>query len=219
MMIYQNFFTVGIHGFLASLGLIVAIGSQNAYVLKCSIKNNFPFHVGFACFFGDVILMNLGVFGLAKILIEHAAALNIIRWFGIAFVMTYGFFSLYNLFHMNKKVFIFNDEINGNNPEKTDRSTALKAVGIALSFTFLNPHVYLDTVLIIGNLGVQYLPEQRIYFIIGCLTASAFWFLALSYAGKLFSNTLNSLRAWQLIEFSVACIMFYIAYHLMQSTI
>ncbi len=216
-MINQNLFNAGIEGFLASLVLIVAIGSQNVYVLKCSIKNYFPYQVGFACFFGDIILMNMGVFGLAEILSKHLMALNMIRWFGVAFVMTYGCFAIYNLYDMQNKIAGFKDEINNPVDKKSNKTSAWKAILVALSFTFLNPHVYLDTVLIIGNLGVSYPPDQRIYFIIGCLTASALWFFTLSSAGKLFARVLSSIRAWQLIELSVACIMFFIAYQLIQT--
>lgn len=213
---YQNFFNIGFEGFLASLTLIMVIGSQNAYVLKCSINNYFPFYVGLACFFGDLILMSLGVFGLAKILSEHAMALNIIRWFGVVFIVFYGCVALYNFFHIKTKLMGFTDEIYNLNRKQT---SVWRAIIVALSFTFLNPHVYLDTIFIIGNLGIHYPPEKRIFFIIGCLTASAFWFLSLSCAGRVFSNILSSIRARKLIELSIACIMFFFGYKLMYSSI
>lgn len=211
---YQDLLHVGLEGFLAGLVLIIAIGSQNAYVLKCSVKNYYPYQVGLACFLGDVLLMNLGVFGLAQMLSEHSVAIQIIRWFGVVFVTAYGCFSLYNLYNMQNKAGQFRDEISDNKGHLVNPSMC-KAILIAFSFTFLNPHVYLDTVLIIGNLGIRYLPEQRIFFIAGCLAASALWFFTLCTTGKLLSNFFSSLRVWQFIEFSVACIMFFIAYQLL----
>lgn len=132
-----------LNGILVAAGLIIAIGAQNAFVLAQSLRREHHLSVAALCVFCDAVLVSLGVFGLAKLLLENPTLLAIARWGGIAFLTWYGLKALLRALRPDAL---------GNAAETGPRSR--KAVLLAaLAVTLLNPHVYLDTVLLIGSLG------------------------------------------------------------------
>lgn len=134
-----------LNGILVAAGLIIAIGAQNAFVLAQSLRREHLLSVAALCVFCDAVLVSLGVFGLAKLLLENPTLLAIARWGGIAFLTWYGLKALLRALRPDAL---------GNAAETGPRSR--KAVLLAaLAVTLLNPHVYLDTVLLIGSLGAQ----------------------------------------------------------------
>ncbi len=134
-----------LNGILVAAGLIIAIGAQNAFVLAQSLRREHHLSVAALCVFCDAVLVSLGVFGLAKLLLENPTLLAIARWGGIAFLTWYGLKALLRALRPDAL---------GNAAETGPRSR--KAVLLAaLAVTLLNPHVYLDTVLLIGSLGAQ----------------------------------------------------------------
>lgn len=138
-----------LNGILVAAGLIIAIGAQNAFVLAQSLRREHHLSVAALCVFCDAVLVSLGVFGLAKLLLENPTLLAIARWGGIAFLTWYGLKALLRALRPDAL---------GNAAETGPRSR--KAVLLAaLAVTLLNPHVYLDTVLLIGSLGAQRLAD------------------------------------------------------------
>lgn len=157
-----------LNGILVAAGLIIAIGAQNAFVLAQSLRREHHLSVAALCVFCDAVLVSLGVFGLAKLLLENPTLLAIARWGGIAFLTWYGLKALLRALRPDAL---------GNAAETGPRSR--KAVLLAaLAVTLLNPHVYLDTVLLIGSLGAQQAAPGA--YALGAASASLMWFFALA---------------------------------------
>jgi len=191
---WQSYF----NGLLVTAGLIMAIGAQNAFVLAQSLRREHHLPVALLCICSDILLVSLGVFGLAAIIAESPLLLQITRWGGVAFLLWYGTLALRRAVRP------------GVLREETAASRSLRSVLLAaLAVTFLNPHVYLDTVLLIGSLGAQQ-PEPGAY-TVGAASASALWFLLLALGGAWLAPWLARPLTWRLIDLGVACMMFAIA--------
>lgn len=191
---WQSYF----NGLLVTAGLIMAIGAQNAFVLAQSLRREHHLPVAFLCICCDVLLVSLGVFGLAAVIAESPLLLQITRWGGVAFLLWYGTRALRRAAHP------------GVLREETSASRSLRSVLLAaLAVTFLNPHVYLDTVLLIGSLGAQ--QTQPGAYTVGAASASTLWFLLLALGGAWLAPWLARPLTWRLIDLGVACMMFAIA--------
>ncbi|RRV25123.1 LysE/ArgO family amino acid transporter [Stutzerimonas nitrititolerans] len=191
---WQSYF----NGLLVTAGLIMAIGAQNAFVLAQSLRREHHLPVALLCICSDILLVSLGVFGLAAIIAESPVLLQITRWGGVAFLLWYGTLALRRAVRPG----VLREEIAA--------SRSLRSVLLAaLAVTFLNPHVYLDTVLLIGSLGAQQ-PEPGAY-TVGAASASALWFLLLALGGAWLAPWLARPLTWRLIDLGVACMMFAIA--------
>lgn len=172
-----------LNGILVAAGLIIAIGAQNAFVLAQSLRREHHLSVAALCVFCDAVLVSLGVFGLAKLLLENPTLLAIARWGGIAFLTWYGLKALLRALRPDAL---------GNAAETGPRSR--KAVLLAaLAVTLLNPHVYLDTVLLIGSLGAA--------------SASLMWFFALALGAAWLAPWLARPATWRLLDLMVAAMM------------
>ena len=191
---WQSYF----NGLLVTAGLIMAIGAQNAFVLAHSLRREHHLPVAFLCICSDILLVSLGVFGLAAIIAESPLLLQITRWGGVVFLLWYGTLALRRAARP------------GVLREETAATRSLRSVLLAaLAVTFLNPHVYLDTVLLIGSLGAQQ-PEPGAY-TAGAASASTLWFLLLALGGAWLAPWLARPLTWRLIDLGVACMMFAIA--------
>ena len=191
---WQSYF----NGLLVTTGLIMAIGAQNAFVLAQSLRREHHLPVAFLCICSDIILVSLGVFGLAALIAESPLLLQIARWGGVAFLLWYGSLALRRAARP------------GALRQETAATRSLRSVLLAaLAVTFLNPHVYLDTVLLIGSLGAQQ-AEPGAY-TAGAASASTLWFLMLALGGAWLSPWLARPLTWRLIDLAVACMMFAIA--------
>ena len=157
-----------LNGLLVAFGLIMAIGTQNAFVLAQSLRREHHLPVAAFCVVCDALLVAAGVFGLATILAQNPVLLSVARWGGAVFLLWYGTQALRRAF-ANSSL------------EQSAGQTArsLKAVMLsALAVTLLNPHVYLDTVLLIGSLGAQQSVPGA--YVIGAASASLLWFFTLA---------------------------------------
>lgn len=191
---WQSYF----NGLLVTAGLIMAIGAQNAFVLAQSLRREHHLPVALLCICSDILLVSLGVFGLAAIIAESPLLLQITRWGGVVFLLWYGTLALRRAARP------------GVLREETAATRPLRSVLLAaLAVTFLNPHVYLDTVLLIGSLGAQQ-PEPGAY-TAGAASASTLWFLLLALGGAWLAPWLARPLTWRLIDLGVACMMFAIA--------
>ncbi len=193
--IWQSYF----NGLLVAAGLIMAIGAQNAFVLAQSLRREHHLPVAALCILCDVLLVSVGVFGLAAVLANNPVLLDITRWGGAAFLLWYGLLAL-------RRAARPQSLHSGGSAAPRSRRAVLLA---ALAVTLLNPHVYLDTVVLIGSLGAQQ-PEPGAY-TLGAASASTLWFLTLALGGAWLAPWLARPLTWRLIDLGVAAMMFAIA--------
>jgi len=198
---WQSYF----NGLLVTVGLIIAIGAQNAFVLAQSLRREHHLPVAALCILCDILLVAVGVFGLAAVLAANPLLLTITRWGGVAFLTFYGIVALRRAAR---------PQALREDAQRSPRS--LRSVLLAaLAVTLLNPHVYLDTVLLIGSVGAQQ-PEPGAY-TLGAASASTLWFLLLALGGAWLSPWLARPLTWRLIDLGVAGMMFAIATQLVLS--
>ncbi|WP_313597866.1 LysE/ArgO family amino acid transporter [Pseudomonas sp.] len=194
-----------LNGLLVALGLIMAIGSQNAFVLAQSLRREHHLPVAALCVVCDAILVAAGVFGLATVLAHSPVLLAIARWGGAAFLLWYGTLALRRAF---SKLSL---EQGGSLKVRSLRAVLLSALAV----TLLNPHVYLDTVLLIGSLGAQQ-TEPGAY-VAGAASASFLWFATLALGAAWLSPWLARPSTWRLLDLLVAGMMFSVAYQLINA--
>ena len=196
-------FSIFFQGFISSLGLIVAIGAQNAFVLKQGLKKEYVFWVCLLCALSDSVLIGVGVFGFGPIISNHETGLRIAQIVGALFLFLYGLQHVYQAFKSHKRI-----DLNGKSS-----ANFLKITLICLAFTWLNPHVYLDTVLLIGAISTEFY-AHKIEFAAGAMLASWFFFFCLGYAAQLLRPIFQSSKAWRILDTIIAMVMFWIAYRL-----
>ena len=192
-------------GFVAGLSLIVAIGAQNAYVLRLGLTRN---HVGLAvaiCASADVVLIVLGVAGIGAVVRAHPDVLTVVRWVGVVYLLGYAVHSFWRA--RRPEVLLPADE--------PPRSRTVVA-GAVLAFTFLNPHVYLDTVLLLGSLGNQY-GDDRWWFALGAGLASTTWFTTLGYGASAAARLMARPITWRILDIAIGLVMVVIALKLATS--
>ena len=191
-----------LNGLLVAFGLIMAIGTQNAFVLAQSLRREHHLPVAAFCVVCDALLVAAGVFGLATILAQNPVLLSVARWGGAVFLLWYGTQALRRAFATSSL-------------EQSAGQTArsLKAVMLsALAVTLLNPHVYLDTVLLIGSLGAQQSVPGA--YVIGAASASLLWFFTLALGAAWLAPWLARPGTWRLLDLLVAVMMYTVAVQL-----
>ena len=196
MMYLSNY----LEGFALGLSLILAIGSQNAFVLKQGLKNQYVFIVCLVCAFSDAILISLGVAGFGVIVKQYPQIEIVARYGGAIFLGVYAIWSF-------KSAFTKNHALIANAKNEISMS---KAILICLAFTWLNPHVYLDTVVLLGSVSTQYQPNHW-QFACGAMLASFAFFFALGYGARFLSPLFSNPKAWKVLDFVVGFIMTFIA--------
>ena len=182
-----------------SLGasLVVAVGAQNTFVLRQGLRREHVGAVVAVCLGLDAILMTLGVDGVAAALGSHPALLAAMGWAGAAFLLWYAWQAARRA-------------VSGQALAAQAGGTAkpLRAVLLqALACTLLNPHVYLDTLLLVGAVGAQQPPALRPAFIAGCVSSSAFWFVGLGFSARLLAPVFARPVAWRWLDGGVAVTM------------
>jgi L-lysine exporter family protein LysE/ArgO len=198
-----------LQGLILGAGMIIPIGAQNAHVLNHGIKRNHHFLAATICMLCDVILIALGVFGGAKLIATSPTLVTIISWGGIIFLLTYAGLSF-------RQVWQNNYEENQQLANELKHKPWLVIIA-TLSVTLLNPHVYLDTVMILGSVGGQFQGHERIAFAVGTMLASIIWFYSLAAAAAKMSPWLNQARVKRSIDMVVGVIMCAIAISLFSS--
>ncbi|MEZ9231375.1 LysE/ArgO family amino acid transporter [Vibrio amylolyticus] len=197
--------TTFLAGFSLGLSLILAIGSQNAFVLKQGLKNQHVFIVCVVCALSDALLISFGVAGFGVIVQQFPQIEVVARYGGSIFLAFYAFLS-------------FKSSLTANHALETNlesKSSLSKVVVMCLAFTWLNPHVYLDTVVLLGSISTQYHPNQTL-FALGAVCASFVFFFSLGYGARLLAPLFKKPKAWKILEFMVGVIMVRIAYSLVQ---
>ena len=187
-------------GLLTGLSLIVAIGAQNAFVLRQGLLRQFVGPVVAICAVSDLVLIAAGVAGIGAIVQHAPTALTIVRWLGVAFLTAYGVRSLWRSRHADVLT------------AATDAEPRLRgAVLQATALTWLNPHVYLDTVLLLGSIAAHHGPTGKWWFAAGAGLGSVLWFTGLGYGARLLSPVLARPRAWQVLDVLIGLTMLAIA--------
>ena len=194
-----------LNGLLVAFGLIMAIGTQNAFVLAQSLRREHHLPVAAFCVVCDALLVAAGVFGLATLLAQNPLLLSVARWGGAVFLLWYGTQALRRAFSTSSLE---------HSASQTARS--LKAVMLsALAVTLLNPHVYLDTVLLIGSLGAQQSVPGA--YVVGAASASLMWFFTLALGAAWLAPWLARPNTWRILDLLVAVMMYAVAIQLIVS--
>jgi L-lysine exporter family protein LysE/ArgO len=194
-----------LNGLLISLGLIMAIGTQNAYVLAQSLRREHHLSVALLCIVCDVVLVAAGVFGLANVLAHSPTLLAIARWGGVIFLLWYGAMALRRAMSPQS---LAQGDADG---QRSRRAVLLTALAV----TLLNPHVYLDTVLLVGSLGAQQTVPGA--YVAGAASASVLWFSTLAIGAAWLAPWLARPTTWRLLDLMVAVMMFGVAVQLIRT--
>jgi len=190
-------------GFSLGFSLILAIGAQNAFVLKQGLKDEHVFLVCLICALSDAILILIGVSGFHVLIASFPSLVAIARYGGAAFLLVYGLISFYNAIRLD----------HGLQPSSIKSNSAWQSALTCLAFTWFNPHVYLDTVVLLGSVSTQF-SERITWFAGGAMLASFAFFFALGYGAGLLRPLFAQARAWRLLDFLIGCIMWGIALRL-----
>lgn len=186
-------------GFLTGLSLIIAIGAQNAFVIRQGLTKQHVLLVVAICAISDALLILLGVAGLGALISGLPWLLEIIRWFGVAYLTWFGIRSLKSVFR--------DQSLDASGAQSASAKQVILAV---LGFTFLNPHVYLDTVILLGSIGNQFGPDKW-WFALGAAIGSVVWFSSIGFGAKAASRFMSKPIFWRILDSVIAVVMFSIA--------
>ena len=191
-------------GFLLGASLIIAIGAQNAFILRQGLLRQHVFVLCLICALADALLIAAGVAGMGTLIASSPLLLALIRLGGAAFLLFYAWVSIRRALNPQSL-----DSRGNSEPDLK------KAILTCLAFTFLNPHVYLDTVLLVGGLSANYQGSARLLYTVGAMSASFVWFFGLGYGARLLAPVFAKPRAWQVLDFAIAFVMTAIAISLL----
>lgn len=189
-----------IAGFSLGISLILAIGAQNAFVLKQGLKKHHVFVVCFICALSDAVLIAAGVAGFGVIVKQYPQIELLARYAGAIFLVAYGLKSFYSVFTSSHSM----------DAEGELLSSVYKTVLTCLAFTWLNPHVYLDTVVLLGSISTQY-EGTKLLFSSGAMFGSFVFFFSLGYGARVLIPVFQKPLAWKILEFFIGFIMLFIA--------
>ncbi|MCD6639941.1 MAG: LysE/ArgO family amino acid transporter [Nocardioides sp.] len=187
-------------GLATGLSLIIAIGAQNAYVLRQGLRRSHVGAVVAICAASDVVLILAGVTGIGAIVDRAPWAIEVVRWLGVAFLTWYGLSSLLRARHAGT--------LGADGQVAEERRTAVVR---AVALTWLNPHVYLDTVLLLGSIAGTHGASGRWWFALGACVGSVVWFTGLGFGARLLAPLLARPRAWQVLDVLIGLVMLAIA--------
>ncbi len=188
-------------GFAAGLTLIVAIGSQNAFVLRQGLRRSHVLLVVVVCALSDLVLIALGVGGLGVVIERLPVLLDVVRWAGAAFLTGYAFLAARRA-------------LRGGALDAAEDRRSMSwqaALGTSLALTWLNPHVYLDTVLLLGSLASTHGTPGKWWFAAGAGLGSIVWFSALGVGARYLAPLFRRRSAWRILDALIAVVMLTLA--------
>jgi len=185
-----------VSGLLAGLSLIIAIGAQNAFVIRQGLTKKFVLLVVLVCAISDVILIVAGVAGLGAVINSQPVALEVIRWAGVAYLLWFAFKSIRSALGSNQL------DASGATQSASLKTTVLTV----LAMTWLNPHVYLDTVIFLGAVANQF-TQDRWWFAAGASTGSILWFFSLGFGAVAASRFMSKPLFWKILDSLIAAVM------------
>lgn len=187
-------------GFLLGLSLIVAIGAQNAFILRQGLRREHVLPLVLTCAISDAILIALGVAGFATVLSRLDWLEPLMRYGGAIFLFVYAMRSLHSAWTGGASL----------RPDEQNATSMRTAFLTCLAFTWLNPHVYLDTVVLLGSISTRY-AGQEVAFALGAMTASFTFFFSLGYGARLLAPLFARPGAWRILDLGIAVVMTSIA--------
>jgi len=191
---------VFLKGFATSAALIVAIGAQNAFVLRCGLRREHVLAVVLVCALSDALLIMLGIAGLGALVQDSPRLLALARYGGALFLAVYGALAARRAWHNESLTIV----------DAAPMSLGA-AIAACLAFTYLNPHCWLDTVVLLGAIASPLPAEQRIWFGVGATSASVVWFFALGFGARLLRGVFARPLAWKLLDAGIALVMWGLA--------
>ena len=186
-------------GFLTGLSLIIAIGAQNAFVIRQGLSRSNVLLIVLICAASDAVLIFLGTGGLGTLIQSKPALLEFIRWFGVLYLSWFGIKAVRSV--------LSNQSLEVGEGASSSKKAAILSV---LGFTFLNPHVYLDTVILLGSIANQF-EEDRWFFALGASIGSFLWFSAIGFGAKAASRFMSRPVFWKILDSIIAVVMFSVA--------
>lgn len=182
-------------GFLASLTLIVAIGAQNAFVLRQGIRGEYVVPVVALCALADMALIVAGIAGVGAVISAHPGALDVVTLGGAVFLIGYGVLAARRAWRPSALT-----------PAETAPARLAQVLATCAALTFLNPHVYLDTVVLLGALANEH-HNGRWLFGVGAVTASAVWFVSLGFGARRLAGLFATPSTWRILDGLIAVTM------------
>jgi L-lysine exporter family protein LysE/ArgO len=192
-------------GFAVSFSLILAVGAQNAFVLRQGLRRAHVFWIALACSVLDAILICVGILGFGALATAAPWFETVLLWGGAAFLIWYGWQNAKSAWRGGNALEAATD----------DAQTLRQALTTLGALSLLNPHLYLDTVVFVGSISAQY--DNQLAFGIGAVVASFTFFFSLSYGARLLRPLFANPRAWQVLDGCIALIMWAIAAKLLLS--
>ena len=198
--------SIALHGLLAGLSLIIAIGSQNVFVLRQGIRREHVLAVVTVCIASDVVLISAGAGGLGALVQAAPEVVGTARWAGVAFLLGYAALAARRAVRGGESL-----EGDGSGRSGEGRGSGLGAViATTLAITWLNPHVYLDTVLLLGSIASTY-GTRAWLFVLGALVGSVLWFSVLGIGARHLGRFLSGAWSWRVLDGVVAGTMVVVA--------
>lgn len=191
-------------GLTLGAALILPLGPQNAFVLNQGIRRQYHLMIASLCAISDLLLICGGIFGGSALLMQSPWLLAIVTWGGVAFLLWYGWGALRTA--LSSSVELASAEVL--------KQGRWKIVATVLAVTWLNPHVYLDTFVVLGSLGGQLADEPKRWFALGTVSASILWFYGLALLAAWLAPRLRTAKAQRIINGVVGLVMWFIALQL-----
>ena len=188
--------SAAISGFLLGASLIIAIGAQNAFILRQGLLRQHVFILSLICALSDALLIAAGVAGLGTLISQSPNLIMMVTVGGALFLFTYAAIAFRRA--LKPKVL---------QAAKSGETRLWPAVAACLAFTFLNPHVYLDTVVLLGGLSAAYEGQARLAYGLGAVTASFVWFFGLGYGARLLEPVFARPAAWRVLDLLIGVVM------------
>lgn len=188
-----------LYGFGVSFSLILAIGAQNAFVLKQGLKKEFVFIVCAICAISDAIFLTAGVFGVGEFFRQNDWLIAIAKYGGALFLFWYGFKNFKSSFKPSSGLIASGQDV----------GSLKKVIALTLGFTWLNPHVYLDTLVLVGGISTKF--ADKFSFTFGAISASIIFFFSLGYGARILEPIFKNPKAWQVLDFLIGILMWGIA--------
>lgn len=186
-------------GFLTGIALIVAIGAQNAFVLRQGLRREYILMVALFASLSDALLVFTGILGLGQLIVSVPYLLEILRFGGAAYLLWFAYGAIRRAIHPQVLV-----------PGEKTGTSRWKVLGTIAALTYLNPHVYIDTVLLLGTIGNQF-GADRLLFGVGATLGSLVWFFSLGYLATTLTRFVGNKMFWRFFESLVALVMIGIA--------
>lgn len=195
--------SIYLYGISMGFSLILAIGAQNAFVLKQGLKREFVFTVCLICALSDALLISAGVFGFGKFISQYPQIVTVAKYAGALFLFAYGARNFASALKSNDGLLAKGEAV----------TSFGKVVALCVAFTWLNPHVYLDTVVFLGAISTQF--NDKIAFALGAMSASFLFFFGLGFGARLLEPIFRKPKSWQILDVIIGIVMWAIALKLL----